>query len=123
MTNAIFREHPDEGAIEMRVLGHTGFAEMGKDPVCAGASIHAFTVAACIEAMHKMGKLQKEPNVTISGGNVRVVAKPKPEYMAEAKLVFYYGMTGFKLLEQSYPEYVTLTPFIIPKGNESGGNE
>ncbi len=118
MTRAIFRE-PEPGVLEMRVQGHTGFAEIGKDPVCAGASIHAFTVAACIEAMGD--KLEKQPNITISGGNVRVVAKPKPAYMAEAKHVFYYGVVGFQLLEQSYPENVQLEApmFVLPaKGHE-----
>lgn len=113
MTRAIFRE-PEPGVLEMRVQGHTGFAEMGKDPVCAGASIHAFTVAACIEAMHKAGKLQKEPNINIRGGNVRVVAKPMPDHLAEARHLFYYGMVGFQLLSESYPGYVELTPFTTP---------
>lgn len=113
MTRAIFKE-PKPGVLEMRVQGHTGFAEMGKDPVCAGASMHAFTVAACIEAMGD--KLKKAPNITIRNGSVRVVAKPKPEYMAEAKHVFYYGVVGFQLLEQSYPGFVELeSEMFVPR--------
>ncbi len=110
MTTAIFREIPGSDAIEMRVQGHTGFAEMGKDPVCAGASVLAFTAASCIQAMGK--RLQKTPKVTISGGNVRVVAKPRPEYRAEAMHIFYVTQVGFQLLSESYPNNVTLRSFI-----------
>ena len=38
-------------AIEMRVNGHAEFEELGKDPVCAGASILALTVAQCVDMM------------------------------------------------------------------------
>lgn len=113
MTTAIFREIPDAGAIEMRVQGHTGFAEHGSDPVCAGASVLAFTAAQCIMAMGN--KLCKEPTVTISGGNVRVVAKPRPEYYPEAMHIFYVAEVGFQILGESYPDHVTLNPFILPE--------
>ena len=32
----------------MDMKGHASFAEMGKDPVCAGASVLAMTVAQCV---------------------------------------------------------------------------
>jgi uncharacterized protein YsxB (DUF464 family) len=110
MTNAIFREIPGTDAIEMRVQGHTGFAEQGKDPVCAGASVLAFTAAQCIQVMGN--KLQKAPNITIAGGNVRVVAKPRPEYRAEAMHIFYVAEVGFEILSESYPGHITLRSFI-----------
>jgi len=116
MTKAMFRELQDSGALEMRVIGHTGFAEMGRDPVCAGASVLAMTAAQCIEAMGN--KLQKAPNLTIRGGNVHVIAKPRPEYYAEAKHIFYVAETGFQLLSQAYPQNVELTSFIFPVGDE-----
>lgn len=108
MTRAMFR-FVDGDALEMRVLGHANFRQMGNDPVCAGASVLAFTAAQCIEAMGD--KLQKAAHINIGGGNVRVVAKPKPEYRAEALHTFYVAQVGFQLLSEAYPENVELTPF------------
>lgn len=113
MTRAVFREIPKMGAIEMRVQGHAGFAQMGKDPVCAGASVLAFTAAQCIQAMGD--RLEKKPHITIRGGNVRVVARPKKEHYAEAMHVFYVAEVGFQLLQESYPGHIELTPFVTPK--------
>ncbi len=115
MTRAIFRRHKD--AIEMRVQGHAGFAAAGKDPVCAGASVLAMTTAQCIEVMHTEGWLQKKPTVNVSGGNVRVVAKPKQEYAAAVWQAFWQAEVGFALLETAYPDSVQLTSF------DSGHNE
>ena len=112
MTNVIFRELPDSGAIEMRVQGHVGFDVAGKDLVCAGASTLALTVAQCIEAMK--GKMHKEPNIVVKSGTVRVVAKPEPEYYGETMHVFAVGQVGFRLLAESFPDHITLTPFRTP---------
>lgn len=117
--NAIFREIPETDAIEMRVQGHAGFAELGRDPVCAGASVLAMTAAQCIESMGK--KLQKAPKITIQGGNVRVVAKPRPEYRAEAMHIFYMAQVGFMLLSETYPANVSLDSSLFvhhPEWNE-----
>ena len=117
MTNVIFRELPDSGAIEMRVQGHAGFRELGKDPVCAGASILAFTVAQCIEVMEPR-KLEKAPNIIIKDGSVRVVVKPKPDFYGEAFHIFAVGEVGFHILSKSYPDHVELIPFMRPARDE-----
>lgn len=114
MTTAYFYDHGN--ALEMRVQGHTGFAEMGKDPVCAGASVLAMTAAQCIAAMGD--RLKKKPKIHISGGNVRVVAKPKPAYYPEAKHVMYMAEVGFQLLSESYPDHVRLISFVPPEQGE-----
>ena len=44
-------------ALIMDMKGHASFAEMGKDPVCAGASILAMTVAQCVRNMSEEKKL------------------------------------------------------------------
>ena len=97
------------GSYEMRVVGHAGFAEAGSDPVCAGASVLAFTAAQCIDSMR--GKLQKKPTIRISGGNVRVIAKPKPEYAVYVKQVFLVAQVGYALLQEAHPGSVEVTLF------------
>lgn len=115
MTTAIFEYGKDSGFLRMDVRGHTGFAEMGKDPVCAGASVLAMTVAQCVENMHASGQLAKKPSVLVRNGRVSVTAKPKAEHFAEALHTFYVGEIGFTLLAKAYPNNVALTPFVIPK--------
>lgn len=98
--------------IRMDVKGHAGFAEAGKDPVCAGASILAMTVAQCIDGMAQEDKLQKKPNTRIQNGRVMVIAKPKPEFFNEALHIFWMGETGLQLLSEAYPGNVEFKPFI-----------
>ena len=111
MTTAKFGIEAGAGALVMDVRGHTGFAELGKDPVCAGASVLAMTVAQCVELMGEDGKLQKKPNIRIQTGRVTVVAKPQPEHVHEALHLFWVGQVGMQLLSESYPGNVELTPF------------
>ena len=109
MTTAKFKLELESGSIIMDVRGHAGFAEIGKDPVCAGASVLAMTVAQCVHEMGKHGKLKKKPNIRVKNGHVTVVAKPEPEYFHEALQLFWVGQVGFQLLEESYPESVALS--------------
>ena len=114
MTRAKFEYSREDGFIKMDVKGHAGFAEIGKDPVCAGISIMALTVAQVIEIMRDEGKLQKEPRIVIRNGHVAVTAKPKPEAFNEALHVFYVAETGMALVAQAYPDNVDFNPFILP---------
>ena len=111
MVRASLKVLRDKGAIEMRCQGHADFREMGKDPVCAGASVLAVTMAQCAETMHESGRLQKKPVVNVKGGNVRVVVKPKPELFYEALLIIGTVSTGFQLLAEAYPEHVRYYQF------------
>ncbi len=124
MTTATFEMCTGAGAILMDVKGHAGFAELGKDPVCAGASVLAMTVAQCAEDMYGYGKLQKKPAIMIRNGRVRVVVKPEPEYYHEALHLYWIAYTGMRLLAESYPENMELKGFetvveTVP-GDEAG---
>ena len=111
MVSASVKILRDEGAIEMRCQGHADFAELGKDPVCAGASVLAVTAAQCAETMHEAGRLQKKPVVNVRGGNVRVVIKPKPDRFNEAMLIVGTLAVGFQLLAEAYPGHVKYYQF------------
>ena len=114
MVDAKFEYSPDK-YLSMTVKGHAGFAELGKDPVCAGASVIAMTVAQCIQFMQEDGKLQKKPSIVIRNGRTTVTAKPKPEHWAEAFHIFYIAEIGMQLLSEAYPEHASLTPFATPE--------
>ena len=107
MVKASMRVMHDVGTIELRVNGHAGFRELGKDPVCAGASVLAMTAAQCAEVLYDCGRLQKQPVVNVRDGHVRIVLKPKPERFREADLMMSTLAVGFHLLEESYPDHVS----------------
>lgn len=104
MIRAIFDCNRETGKLEMRVHGHANFAKLGKDPVCAGASVLALSAAQCIDLMEKAGNLQNEAVFRIDNGNVRVKCLPKPEYFDEALIVFHVAHVGMELLAAAYPE-------------------
>lgn len=92
----------------MEVIGHASFAELGKDPVCAGASVLAMTVAQCVKCMEEAGRLQKRAHILIRNGRVLVTAKPKPEAMQETRHLYWVGETGIRLLAETYPGYIEI---------------
>lgn len=104
----------DSGALSMNMDGHANFAEIGKDVVCAGASVLGMTVAQAIQIMSDDGRLAKKAHIKIRSGRIRAVAKPKPEYFAEAQHIYYLGEVGFKLLSEAYPGTIKLKAFVPP---------
>ena len=107
-----------DNAIEMRVNGHADFAKLGSDPVCAGASVLALTVAQCIDLMARSEALE-DVKIRIGSGNTRVVAKPKPEAIKEAMDFFHVAAIGFQLLAEAYPEHVELILYEPAEDDES----
>lgn len=112
MITARFDYDKESGSISMDVKGHAGFAELGKDPVCAGASVLAMTVAQSVKFLEEEGKLRKQAHLVIRNGRTLVVAVPKEEHYFETLHTFFVGETGMQLLAASYPESVQLTPFV-----------
>ena len=106
MITASFEQSREKGILSMELRGHAGFAELGKDPVCAGASVLAMTAAQCVRSMEQAGRLQKKAHILIRGGRVLVTAKPKEESFDEARLLFWAAETGMRLLSEAYPGYV-----------------
>ena len=108
MTTVRFEKDLENGVLSMEVRGHTGFAEAGKDPVCAGASTLAMTVAQCVKTMEENERLQKQAHIVIRSGRVLVTAKPKTEYLQETRHLFWMAETGMRLLAEAYPENIVI---------------
>lgn len=111
MVKAEFFTNKESGSITLKLTGHAGADEKGKDIVCAGASILAYTVAQTLQFMYEEGNLQKKPRLKLEEGDTVIVAKPKPEYFNEALHTFYVAQVGYHLLSHSYPQYVSLSSF------------
>lgn len=111
MVKAEFFTNKESGSITLRLSGHAGAGEKGKDIICASASILAYTVAQALQFMYEEGSLQKKPHIKLESGDSIIVAKPKPEYYAEALHTFFVAQVGYHLLAHNYPHYVELKSF------------
>ena len=85
------------GACRVRITGHAGAAEPGKDPVCAAVSGLVLTLKENIQA--------------IPGSRCRIVPGNAvfqcPETEGNRKL-FTVFFRGFRLLSRLYPEYIKM---------------
>ncbi len=103
------------GSLILDVKGHAAFAELGRDPVCAGASVLAMTAAQCVRDMETQKQLRKKPTIRIRNGHVHVVCTPKKAFYGAALHLYYIAETGMHLLAESYPQNVELIPFTFPE--------
>lgn len=111
MVKAEFFTNKEAGSITMKLTGHAGQAEHGKDTVCAAASILAYTVAQALQFLYEEGGLKKKPHLKLEQGDTIIVAKPKPERYEEALHTFFVAQVGYHLLVHNYPQYVALSSF------------
>ena len=111
MVKVKFTENSKTGMFSLKVNGHAGQAEIGKDIVCASASILAYTVAQIVTNMKSLGCLKKAPTVKMGKGDAVVTCHPKEEYMSEVEQTYLVVQTGYELLAHNYPQYVELTKF------------
>lgn len=107
-------EKDEQEYISLRVEGHAGQAEKGKDIVCAAASILAYTVGQSITQMHKQGWLKKKPHINLKEGKGLITCIPKEEYFEECLMVFFVAEVGYTLLHNNYPQFVDVKPFGRP---------
>ena len=88
-----------------KIQGHAGYAENGKDIVCAAASILAFSLAEGLERAQKQGGLQSLM-MCHSSGTMCFSFLPTPERQ-ESVVALTEGMViGFELLSRKFPKFV-----------------
>lgn len=95
------------GTCVLRMTGHAGQADVGRDIVCAAASILCYTAAQTALDLHERGMLRKKPRVDIGKGDATVTLCPRQDAAAEVTVALRTVATGFALLAHHYPEYVT----------------
>lgn len=112
MIRVSFEESVREGSISLKVKGHSGQAESGKDIVCSAASILAYTV---VQAMLLCAdSLMKEPYIRMDEGDAEITVHPKEDTYGEIYHTFYVAEIGYGLLESNYPENVAVKLFGQP---------
>ena len=91
--------------LEVKISGHAGQAEKGKDIVCSAVSILFYTLAQAV--MDSTDMLEEEPTIVIDDGNGYVSCKPKKEFLSTMQRTYWTILTGFELLVQEYKDYVS----------------
>lgn len=92
-------------SLSLEVKGHAGQAEIGKDIICASASILLYTVAQEVMDMTRKGEVLSVTNINEGDSTVSCKCKTEEAY-SEAIRVFYFGMVGYQLLAHNYPQFV-----------------
>ena len=109
MIKVTYTYDKDRRECALLVKGHAGQAEIGKDIVCASASILAYTIAQVVKAMESHGDLVEPPTLDLGGGDTTIKCRAKDDYLfSEMMQYFFVAKAGYHLLAHNYPEYVQL---------------
>jgi uncharacterized protein YsxB (DUF464 family) len=98
-----------EGKIlSLRLEGHAGYAEVGKDIVCASASILAYTVAQFVMEAENKGDLASPPHIQLDSGDTLISCEPCEDTYEAVLNAYLFAKMGYALLAHNYPQYVEL---------------
>ena len=92
--------------LSLRIEGHAGYAEHGKDIVCASASILAYTVAQYVEYEDNQDNLKAPAEIKLESGDSVVSCEPKEETLKWLWDAYQFAKMGFLILASNYPQYV-----------------
>ena len=107
MIKASFTDNRELFEISVKVMGHAGQAEMGKDIVCASASILFSTLAQIITSLE--GRLEDEPVIKYESGDALISCRCKNmQTFVKVLNAYHFTKVGYTLLAQNYPQYVEL---------------
>lgn len=106
MIQIVYEVNPENGRMMLRAAGHAGYAEKGKDIVCAGVSALMQTLAYSAAEDEKTSASCRE----IGGGNeMRILADSTPDMLAKFELV----ADGLILLANAYPKNVSFQKVCV----------
>jgi uncharacterized protein YsxB (DUF464 family) len=94
----------------LRLEGHAEYAEIGKDIVCASASILAYTVAQFVMEAEQSGDLVSPPQIQLESGDTFISCEPSEDILHGMQDMYLFAKMGYVLLEHNYPQYVRLMP-------------
>lgn len=109
MINVKLSQADEKKTLSLRLKGHAGQAEIGKDIVCASATILAYTVAQVVRYMEDNNELTRKPTIKLNKGDIEVTCRCKTDKgYAEALHTYFVAQVGYSLLAHNYPQYVAL---------------
>lgn len=104
MTTVYHREYYDKQIFT--VEGHSGFGRAGQDIVCAGVSTLAYTFLNCMLDEEAAGNIKLIRKI-VRDGYVHLEIEIFGFSKERIKGMLDACITGFLMLEESYPEYVS----------------
>ena len=105
MTKICHREYYDKFLIIIE--GHSGFGAEGEDVVCAGISTLAYTLLNTLLDEESAGNVRLIRNV-VRDGYMCLEAECADYARERLKGIADTCITGFLMLEESYPQYVSM---------------
>lgn len=109
MVNVTFEQKGNKLILQLK--GHAGYAEIGKDIVCASCSILAYTVAQFVNESDRTGFLKSPPVIKLESGDTVISCEPVDELLIDIQNMYFFAEKGYSLLAQNYPQYVVLKQF------------
>ena len=105
----------EKKTLSLKLSGHAGQADIGKDIVCASATILAYTVAQVVRLMEGNKELTRKPTVKLDKGDIEITCRCKTDTSyAEALHTYFVAQVGYSLLAHNYPQYVALNSLGEP---------
>ena len=100
-------EKDARGVRGIRVSGHAGYAESGRDVVCAAASVLITTCANALESVAgvKPNLFQSEQGATIT---VALPGNMSAQKQHDAEIVMNTVLQGFSDIASEYPDYLQI---------------
>ena len=89
----------------LRLRGHAGAGEPGKDPVCAAVSALALTLAYNVAQLVTQGNATR-PEIRLEQGDSAIRCRSRGRSQPVVTLMFDTVCAGFALLQSLYPELV-----------------
>lgn len=106
MIQIVYEVNPENGRMMLRAAGHAGYAEKGKDIVCAGVSALMQTLAYSAAEDENTSASCRQ----IGGTNeMRILADSTPDMLAKFELV----ADGLILLANAYPKNVSFQKVCV----------
>lgn len=106
MIQIVYEVNPENGRMMLRAAGHAGYAEKGKDIVCAGVSALMQTLAYSAAEDENTSASCRE----IGGSNeMRILADNTPDMLAKFEMV----ADGLILLANAYPKNVSFQKVCV----------
>lgn len=93
--------------MQLMMWGHAGYAEPGKDIVCAGASMLFDALAGTLREAEERGRTTAQVQVR-GESTVIITADPSINNVNEIKSYYRMAVKGLKMLAEQYPENVEL---------------
>jgi len=106
MTSVQVRRAPDGTIVELKVSGHSGYAEAGEDIVCAGIS------ALVVTALIGLKRVAQHPHEgKASAGSMFCKLKPggTPETFMKAQVILETTVLGLRDIAKDYSKFIRVT--------------